>query len=144
MTLLRKCHQRTEKNVQGGADLKFKRLAAKSNECISRIPTRARAILGISSPDLGGHDMDSVVGQEQTDEAYEQEEEEEVLMSRVRTVMPSVRVVAQRLVEVVKGGKVGCVCDGSSWDEALWRSLTVLVEAIGSADSVKTLDKGWL
>ena len=101
-------------------------------------------MLGISSPDLGGHVMDSVAKVEQADEEYEQEEEEKVLMSRVRTVMPSVRIVAQRLMEVVKGGTAGCVCDRSSWDEALWRSLTVLFEAIGSADSVKTLDRAWV
>ena len=141
---LRKRHKSTEKIVHGRTEQKFKQLAAKSNECLSRIPTRARAMLGISSPDLGGHSSNSVARPEQTEEAYEQEEEEEVLMSRVRTVMPSVRVVAQRLVEVAKGGKVGCVCDGNSWDEALWRSLTVLLEGIGSADSVKTLDRGWL
>ena len=108
LSLLRKRHESPEKNVKGRTEQKFKQLAAKSNECLSRIPTRARAMLGISSPDLGGRDMNSVIGQEQeqeqTDEACEREEEE-VLMSRVRTVMPSVRVVAQRLVEVVKGGK---------------------------------------
>lgn len=144
ISLLRKRHESTEKNVQGRTEQKFKQLAAKSNECLWRIPTRARAMLGISSPDLGGHSTKSVARREQTEAPYQQEEGEEVLMSRVRTVMPSVRVVAQRLVEVAKGGKVGCVCDGNSWDESLWQSLTVLLETIGSADSVKTLDKGWV
>ena len=137
------------KQIQGRTEERFKQLAMKSNECLARIPTRAREMLGISSPDLVGvHETEAAARREESHKGYEQDAEEEegeeaTLMSRARTAMPSIRVVAQRLMEVSKWGTAGCICTGRAWDEDLWRSLTVLFEVAQRSD-VTTLSESWM
>lgn len=86
-------------------------LASKSNESLARIPTKARDLLGISSPQLN-------LGMLACNERQ--------LLKRVHMVMPSVYVVNQKLMESIRG-QTGT---GGGFDEDVWRSLRVLIEVI--------------
>lgn len=86
-------------------------LAATSNESLYRIPEKAREMLGINLP-----------------ESMEIRLNESVLNKRALAVRANVRVLAQNLVEALRG----------SWDEDLWCSLRVLV------DVIERTPTGWL
>ncbi|KIW96523.1 uncharacterized protein Z519_03592 [Cladophialophora bantiana CBS 173.52] len=77
--------------------------AAASNECLHRIPEKAREMLGI-----GLSDETSIMLNEY------------VLRKRATAMQANIGVIGRRLVEALRG----------SWDEDIWRSLRVLVEVI--------------
>ena len=78
-------------------------LAARSNDSLHRIPTKARDLLGIGRPDMSAERC-----------------KEAALVKRAVIVSHSVGVISQRLVEALRG----------TWDEDVWRSLRCLVEVV--------------
>ena len=78
-------------------------LAARSNDSLHRIPTKARDLLGIGRPD-----------------PIAERTNERALVRRAVVVSHSVGVVGQKLIEALRG----------AWDEDIWRALRCLVEVI--------------
>lgn len=79
------------------------RLAARSNECLHEIPTKARATLGIHLPNV-----------------TQVQVHERALKKRAETVAVCVRVQGQKMLHAI--------C--ARYDEVLWRTLKVLVDTL--------------
>lgn len=93
---------------EDSTEMQYRDICARSNESLHHIPRKARRTLGIRSVDVDmGMQMDCA-GQWK------------VLRARAEVVKVSVGVVAQRLMEAVKGG----------WVVELWRAVGVCVALV--------------
>jgi hypothetical protein len=88
----------------GDEEESYQEVYARSSESLQQIPRKARRMLGIRSVDL----------------RVDSRREGRMLKARVEVVRVSVGVIAQRLMEAIKGG----------WVVELWRGVGVVVELV--------------